>query len=212
MSITVGAITTLALALSVTGAGPAFAQDSGAQAFVEGERLKIVALLRQPASPDRDADIGQAVETLADYVELSRRSLGEPCPKAEPGCQDHWASLSEDQRAEVIGLVKQLVARRVVDGLRSVLDYGVTYKGVKRNAEGDARVRTEIRSRRDPHAPAMEVDYVVRPAPGGYRVVDIVTDGSSLTRNYYDQIHLLFANRSNGYTSLVAKLSEVARR
>jgi len=40
------------------------------------------------------------------------------------------------------------------------------------------------------------------------RVVDIVTEGSSLTKSYYDQFHRMLTNAGQGYAYIVRKLNE----
>jgi len=198
---------TLALALALALASPAHADDPGAQSFVEKEHVQITALLRQPASAGRDAQITQTLDGMVDYDELTRRAFGSPCPAAEPGCQDHWADLSSQQKTEVTGKLKQLVQKNYKKNLAKTLDYDVTYKGAK-DAGTDTRIRTEAKSKLKPRDPAVQVDYVVRQASGAYRVVDIVTEGSFLTKNYYDQFHKMLTDPAKLYPHLVAKLDE----
>jgi ABC-type transporter MlaC component len=38
--------------------------------------------------------------------------------------------------------------------------------------------------------------------------VDIVTEGSSLTKNYYDQFHRMLTTQGQGYSYLVQKLRD----
>jgi phospholipid transport system substrate-binding protein len=197
----------LAVALGMPLATPAFAQDPGAQTFVEGEHVKINALLRQPESADRNAHVNQVLDSMVDYDELARRTFGQPCPAAEPACQNHWGALADAQKTEATSLLRQLVEKNYRKNLVKTLDYDITYKGA-REAEGDTRIRTEAKSKSKPRDPAIQVDYVVRGANGAYHVVDIVTEGSSLTKNYYDQFHKMLTNPDQGYPHLVAKLRE----
>jgi ABC-type transporter MlaC component len=87
------------------------------------------------------------------------------------------------------------------------LDYEVTYRGTK-DTPGASKVRTEAKSKLNPRDPAVQVDYVVQSIKNEYRVVDIVTEGSSLTKNYYDQFHKMLTNPSQGYAHVVTKLKE----
>ena len=95
-------------------------------------------------------------------------------------------SYDDEQKAEVRELLEQLVRKTYQKNLAKTLDYDVTYKGA-RDAGGDTRVLTEAKNKLKPRDPAVRVDYVVKQTPSGPRVVDIVTEGSSLTKNYYDQ-------------------------
>jgi len=44
--------------------------------------------------------------------------------------------------------------------------------------------------------------------PKGPRVVDIVTEGSSLTKNYYDQFRKKMDDPNEGYPNIVQKLKD----
>jgi ABC-type transporter MlaC component len=198
---------TLALAASLAIASPALADDPGAQTFVEKEHTQLTALLRQPASTGRDAQITQTLDTMVDYDELARRAFGAPCPASEPGCQNHWTDLTDAQKTEVTLKLKQLVEKNYKKNLSKTLDYDVTYKGSK-DAGADTRIRTEAKSKLKPRDPAVQVDYVVRQASGSYRVVDVVTEGSFLTKNYYDQFHKMLTDPTKLYPHLIAKLND----
>ena len=56
----------------------------------------------------------------------------------------------------------------------------------------------------------MQVDYVVRSARVRQlpQVIDIVTEGSSLTKNYYDQFHRMLTTDGQKYPYLVQKLRD----
>ncbi len=86
--------------------------------------------------------------------------------------------------------------------LTKTLDYDVTYKG-SRDAGGDTRVLTEAKSKTNPRDTAVRVDYLVRQTPRGPRVVDIVTEGSSFSKNLYVQFR-----KMDDYGKIVEKLKE----
>ncbi len=202
-----GTLSGLVSALVLVFAGSAFAQDAGAQSFVENEHVKLTSLLRQPPSGARDSQIDQTLDRMVDHNELTRRALGQPCPVGEPSCTNHWSALSDAQKTEVTDLLLKLVEKNYRKNLVKTLDYEVNYKGV-RDQSGDTRVRTEAKSTLKPRDPAVQVDYVLRPDGGTYHVVDIVTEGSSLTKNYYDQFHKMLTNPAQGYPHMVNKLRE----
>jgi ABC-type transporter MlaC component len=186
---------------------PAASADEGAQRFVQTEHAKLEALLRQPASPARDGQVTHTLDTMVDYDELARRAFGQPCPPTHSACVNHWGELTEQQRTEVSTLLKKLVEKNYRKNLIKTLDYEVIYRGQKEVA-GDAKIRTEAKSKLKPRDPAVQVDYVVKPIGAGYRVVDIVTEGSSLTKNYYDQFHKMLTTPGQGYPHVVKKLNE----
>jgi ABC-type transporter MlaC component len=193
------ALATLALS------GHARAED--AQSFIEHEHNKLGQLLHQPASPAREQEIDQALDGFVDYDELTRRAFGEPCPAAIPSCDDLWAKYDDRQKSEVRELLSQLVRKSYRKNLLKTLDYDVSYRG-SREAAGDTRVLTEAKSKLKPREPAIRVDYVVKQTEHGYRVVDIVTEGSSLTKNYYEQFRKKMENPAEGYPNIVQKLRD----
>ncbi len=186
-------------------AAPASAED--AQGFIQREHEKVDRLLHEPASGTRDAGINQALDTFVDYDELTRRAFGEPCHPSLPSCEDLWSQYSAAQKTEVHDLLKQLVQKSYRKNLLKTLDYDIDYRGT-RDSGGDTRVSTEAKSKVKPRDPAIRVDYIVEQTPNGFRVVDIVTEGSSLAKNYYEQFRKKMDNPAEGYPNVVQKLRD----
>lgn len=197
---------TLALATSFSLASHVASADDAtdAQAFIEKEHNEITALMKQNQS---DEAINRALDAFVDYEEVTRRSFGEPCPPAVPGCVDHYASLSHDQKDEVQSLMRQLVQKNYRKTLRKTLDYEITYKGARPDDLGDSKVRTQAQSKSQRDPPVL-ADYLVHKQNGNLKLVGIVTEGSSLTKNYYDQFHKMFITPGQGYPHLVQKLKD----
>jgi len=197
----------IALAASVSaGSGIARAADDP-QVFVQRETQRLSDFLRQPKTGTRDAQVQRELDAMVDYDELTRRAFGEPCPAAMPGCTDDWTTLTADQKKEVAGLLKQLIQRNYQKNLEKTLDYEITYKGEKPEA-GDTKIRTEAKSKSKPRDPVVQIDYVVREANGKLAVVDIVTEGTSLTKSYYEQFDKKLKDPALGYPNIVQKLKD----
>jgi phospholipid transport system substrate-binding protein len=188
-------------------AAPSLAAAEDAQSFVEHEHLRVVQILHEPASPAREAEVQAALVTFVDYEELAHRAFGDPCPPSVPSCDDLWAKYDSGQRTELRSLLEQLVRKTYQRNLLKTLNFDVTYHG-SRGAGEDTRVLTEAKDRMKPREPAVRVDYVVKQTANGPRVVDIITEGSSLTKNYYDQFRKKMANPAEGYPNIVQKLKE----
>ncbi|HXX65588.1 MAG TPA: ABC transporter substrate-binding protein [Polyangiaceae bacterium] len=186
---------------------PRAASAEDAQAFVQQQHHRIEQLLRQPVSSARDTQIQQALSEFVDYGELTRRAFGEPCPPSEPSCEDLWAGYDDAQHGELRDLLEQLVRKTYQRNLVKTLDYDVTYRP-SQQAGGDTRVRTEAKNRDKPHDAPVQVDYVVKETAGGPKVVDIITEGSSLTKNYYNQFRKKMHAPNEGYPNIVQKLRE----
>ena len=186
------------------------AHADDATAFVHAQHDQLKSLLRQPPSADRDTRVAGALSQMVDYDEMTRRAFGQPCPNELPGCKNHWADLTDAQKVEVGGLLRRLVEKSYRKNLSKTLDYDVAYpaSGTPSGANGDTSVHTEATSKSKPRDPAVLVDYIVRGVSGSMRVVDVITEGSSLTKNYYDQFHRMLTNPDQGYAYVVKKLND----
>jgi ABC-type transporter MlaC component len=198
--------TMLSLACTVL-AGSASADVEGAQSFVEKEHGQLRRLVDGNAPQDQ---VRQVIDGMVDYDELARRTLGKPCPPGVPSCKNHWdQDLNAEQQKEVTGLLRQLVEKNYRKNLTKTKDYDVTYRGAKEQGEALTKVRTEAKNKQKPRDPAYLVDYVIVEQAGGkYRVVDIITEGSSMTKNYYDQFHRMLTTPGQGYPYMVQKLRD----
>ncbi|MCL2724734.1 MAG: ABC transporter substrate-binding protein [Polyangiaceae bacterium] len=194
----------LAVALS-TLAASASADVTGAQSFVEREHGKMRKLVDQNASDDQ---LRQSIDAMVDYDELARRTFGKPCPLTISNCTNHWDELSADQQKEVTGLLRKLVEKNYIKNLNKTRNYEVTYRGAKEHGENTSKVRTEAKNNLKPRDPPVQVDYIILESGSTYKVVDIVTEGSSMTKNYYDQFHRMLTTQGQGYPYVVKKLQD----
>ena len=181
--------------------------DDPATTFVRAQHDQLRTLLRQPNSPARDTQLTNALSQMVDYDEMTRRAFGQPCPTELPGCKNHWADFTAAQKTEVSGLLRRLVEKNYRKNLATTLDYDVTYQGAS-PANGDSAVHTEATSKSKPRDPAVLVDYVVHGGAGSQKVVDVITEGASLTKSYYDQFHRMLTNPDQGYAYVVKKLND----
>jgi ABC-type transporter MlaC component len=189
----------ITLALTLASAAPALAQTP--DEFVKTGHAQLEALLKQPASAQRDAQISATFDQLVDYSELIKRCF-----------KEHWADLDATKQAEVSDLLKQIVRKNYKKNLSRTLNYNVTYTGV-RGQGNEVTVRTQAQSKVNPRDPVVQIDYVVEgPSSGPFHVVDIVAENSSTATNYYRQFHTILTDPSKGYPNLVQKLKEKIAR
>lgn len=182
----------IVLGLSL-GSGQARADElSDAQAYVERQNNTISTLLKQPASTSRDGQIAGVLDGYIDYEELTRRAFGEPCPpqaqNGNPDCGALWGKLSDGDKSEMRDLLRQLVQKNYRKNLIRTLDYAVTYHGA-REVKGESRVKTSAKNKTKVHDDtSVQVEYVVKNTGGGtFKIVDIITENSRLTTNYFRQ-------------------------
>ena len=195
--------------LSVVVTAPARADDP--QGFIQQQHAKLEQLLRLPDSDTRSAQINSALDSFVDYAELTRRAFGEPCPSSVPGCDDLWAGYNDEQKQTLRDQLTRLARKNYRKNLKKTLDYEITYRGT-RDSGGDARVMTEAKHKNNPREASVRVDYVVAQTASGLRVVDIVTEGSSLTKNYYEQFRKKMKTPEEGYPNIVQKLQDKLNR
>jgi ABC-type transporter MlaC component len=189
----------LTLALTLASAAPALAQTP--DEFVKTGHAQLEALLKQPPSAQRDAQISATFDQLLDYSELIKRCF-----------KEHWTELDATKQAEVSDLLKQIVRKNYKKNLSRTLNYNVTYTGV-RGQGNEVTVRTQAQSKVNPRDPVVQIDYVVEgPASGPFHVVDIVAENSSTATNYYRQFHTILTDPAKGYPNLVQKLKEKIAR
>ncbi len=201
-------VLTLALALASLpfAGGSAHADASTPQDFVRTEQTTLQGLLRQPVSADRDAKLNHELDGMVDYDELARRTFGHPCQISIPSCTDHWKDLSDAQKTEVAGLLKRLVQKNYRKNLIKTLGYDVNYTRAT-DVGQDAKVATDAQ-KRNSRDPAISIDYLVHGTTGSFRVVDIITERSSMAKNYYEQFHRMLTDPAQGYPHVIQRLND----
>jgi phospholipid transport system substrate-binding protein len=190
-----------ARALAVAGAvffmgATASADDASALTLVQAEQVKIEALLRSHAG---DAATNGVIDSFVDWNEFARRSLGQPCPPAVPQCTNQWAKLTPDQQKEMTDLLRAVLEKSYRKTISKTLDYNVTYKAISPSPLGDSRIRSIAKSKLNPRDPEIQVDYLVKT-----NCVDMITEGASVTKNYYDSLNKKLTNE--GYAAAVTML------
>jgi phospholipid transport system substrate-binding protein len=188
------ALATVVVALLLP--GQALAGESAKQ-FVQHRHDKLTNLLRKPASAKNDAQIVAAVDAMLDYSALAEESLGK-----------HWGQLSEAQRTEFRSLLQQLVRRAYQRDLRKTLDYEVAVRGAE-NLQGGRLVKTVARHRSNSRSEPLSIDYALHQVDGAWLVFDIITDGSSLVRNYRNQFNRVI--KKHGVEGLLARMRKKAK-
>jgi len=168
-----------------------------ARAFVE-RRLETIRRDLREGAPDEL--VTRSVDALVDYDELTRRSLGKPCPTRLPSCTNEWDRLADDQQRAIALRMRQIVGSHLRRTLAQTLDCTLAYAGDLSIVRTDAK-RCPRKSDED-----MRVDYVVRSSASSRAVVEIVTEGSSTTANYYNQFHRMLSAPDQGYAYLIERL------
>lgn len=190
---------------AMTTTGFALADAAGAQTFVEREHDKMRKLVESNGSSEQ---LRQSIDAMVNYDELAKRTLGKTCPTGVSSCKNHWDELTADQQREVTGLLQKLVEKNYQKNLEKTRNYAISYRGSKEQSDSVSKVKTEAKSKVNPRDPAVQIDYVILGEGSNYKVVDIITEGSSMTKNYYDQFHRMLTTAGQGYPYMVKKLND----
>lgn len=178
------------LLLLVTLAPVAWA--AAAEDYVKAKQTELTTLIRKPRTPESDATLIKLFDGLLDYEALAKDSLGE-----------EWDRRTPDERKEFQQLLSTLVQRAYTKGIRDTLDYDITFRGEVEGKSGKV-VQTVATHKTDKRKEPVHIDYVVRQSGAVWRVVDIVTEGSSLVSNYRNQFRRVIEQK--GFAGLLEKM------
>jgi len=181
----------IALLLLLLTLAPA-ALAAAAEDYVKAKQVELTALIRKPRTPESDATLIKLFDGLLDYEALAKDSLGE-----------EWDKRTPDERKEFQQLLSTLVQRAYTKGIRDTLDYEVAFRGEIDGKAGKV-VQTIATHKTDKRKEPVHIDYVVRQAGSVWRVVDIVTEGSSLVANYKNQFRRVIEQK--GFSGLLEKM------
>ncbi len=185
------------IALMGLGLAPASARAADpAQAFIQARQAEVTSLLRQASGGARDKKVSLVLEQMIDFTELAHRSLAA-----------HWDDLSAAQQKEFTGVLRQLVQRNYERNIKNILGYDVEYLGQEPVGEDkNVLVHTKATSKTNEREEPISIDYRMMPSGDAWRVVDIVTEGSSMVGNYKNQFHRII--QKDGYEALLKKMKD----
>lgn len=186
-------------------AGTALAQTGPGTTVVRNANDQIRKLLQKKAKPGSAEekklakDVTTSVRDFLDIDDLGKRSL-----------VDHWDKLTDAQKQEFQRLLRQLIEKNYVKGLRANLKYKVTYTGEKANKNGTLVVSTEIETKRRGRPYTVDIDYVLQKQDGKWRAFDVKTDGVGLVKNYRAQFNKLIGK--HGFDGLLKRMRKKAAK
>jgi phospholipid transport system substrate-binding protein len=179
---------TFALCAAALAAAPA-ALAASAEDFVKTKQTELMKLVKQ-GKPD--AEVDRVFDQVLDYRVL-----------AEAALRDHWADRTEAERAEFTELLSKLVRASYRKNLKKTLGYDVAYKGTEKGQDGEI-VRTVAKNINDAREEPMSIDYVVRSQAAGQRIVDVVTEGSSMVQNYRSSFNRIM--KKGGFPEVLKRM------
>jgi phospholipid transport system substrate-binding protein len=148
---------------------------------------KLLKTLGDPAfkakpEDERIAIIGAEIETVFDFKELSRRTLGK-----------HWKKMSAGQRKEFVELFKELLQGVYADRLLAYSDQKVIFDKEIMLKKGRAEVQSYLQTSDGKKIPLF---YRMTDKSGSWKVYDIIIEGVSMVKNYRTQFREILAKNS----------------
>lgn len=168
---------------------------SDPQRWIQTRHGAVQTILRTvPAGPPRDAQIGRIFNGMLDLDDLAQHALA-----------PNWSQRTEAERREFIDLLRQLIENNYQHNLDETLEYQVTYSPAQLGADGmTATVSTVARSRTNPRATPVTVEYHLHRRGADWLVQDLVTNGSSLVQSYHDSYSRIIRDR--GFPELLNRM------
>ena len=176
-----------ALALAAPVAFAAEAQD-----FMKAKQTELSTLVKNAKTAADDKKLHAAFDEVLDYDVLARESL-----------KDQWDGLKPEERTEFQETLKKLVRAAYKKSLKRIGNYEVEFVGVSKGELGQI-VRTVAKSRTNAREEPISLDYVVHEVAGKWRIVDVVTEGSSLLNNYRSQFRKII--KKQGFAELMRRM------
>jgi phospholipid transport system substrate-binding protein len=166
---------------------------ASAEDFVKAKQTELMKLVKQ-GKPD--AEVDKIFDQVLDYRVL-----------AEAALKDHWAERSDAEREEFTGLLAKLVRASYRKNLKKTLGYDIAYKGTEQGKDGEV-VRTVATSSKNARQEPLSIDYVVRTQGAGQRIVDVVTEGSSMVGNYRSSFNRIM--KKGGFPEVLKRMRKRA--
>ena len=192
-------LATLVLSIFLV-AGPARAAAPDAEsdpvAFLQAFSDRAIAMLADDSlsKEQRAREFRSLLRSGFDMERIGRAVLGR-----------YWRSATPEQRAEFLQLLEEFVVLFYADRLS---DYsGETLRTGKARVRGDrdALVRSRVLS---PDRPAVAVDWRLRRTAEGWRIIDVMIEGVSMTITHRSEFAAVISNSPARIEGLLQKLRE----
>lgn len=166
---------------------------SEAKAFLRGFSERAIAMLADDALSDgeRAQEFRDLLHDGFDMPLIGRAVLGR-----------YWHAATAEQREEFVELFEDFVVRFYGDRLSAysgeTLELGAAHVRAK-----DALVRSRVV---DTNGPPLAVDWRLRHSAHGWRVVDVVIEGVSMTITHRSEFAAIIDNNRGGVEGLLEQL------
>lgn len=194
--LTAGAITTASLLLAGL-PRLAFAQADGASAFIDDMAKRAIGILQAggASTAQGKAQFTQILNQGFDLPTIGRFVLGR-----------YWNSASPQQQREYMDLFERMIVETYSRRFQNYQGETLVVKGTQAVGNGnDTLVQTEIRQK---DGPPIQVDWRVRQAGGGYKVVDVIVARVSMSVTQRDEFASVIAQNGGNVEGLLQALRQ----
>jgi phospholipid transport system substrate-binding protein len=200
-SVPAHAVAGVALVVALVGlAAGVISAAPSPMAQIERSIDAVLRVLKEPvsaaagSSAERRAAVIAIADDIFDWTEMTRRSLAR-----------HWSTLDARQRAEFVGLFRELLAHSYMSRLEEYSGEPIRY--VSERVDGDyASVGTTITTTRGTVVPVV---YRMLRSADRWRIYDVRIEGVSLVSNYRTQFNSII--QTSSFAELIARLRDKVR-
>lgn len=158
---------------------------------LKAKETELRTLLATPTGPGRTTQLKALADTVLDYGELARQSLG---PRA-------WSKRTPAEQAEFQKLLQALIEKNYVEQAERDPEFRVQWQQQELGRKGDrARVVTLAASK----SAEIELEYRLMLTERGWIVYNLLIDGVSMTRNYRKTFKRII--RRQGFPKLIERM------
>ena len=140
------------------------------------------AAFKAKTKDERIAIISKEIETVFDFKELSRRTLGK-----------QWKKMSAEQQKEFVQLFRQLLQGVYADRLLAYSDQKIIFDKEIMLKKGRAEVQSYLQTADGKKIPLF---YRLTDKSGSWRVYDVIIEGVSMVKNYRTQFRQILSKDS----------------
>jgi phospholipid transport system substrate-binding protein len=173
---------------------PAYAQASGANAFVKSFADDLVGIVNGPnGNAQKKAALGPVIDSNVDVARIAKFCLGR-----------FWSTATPAQQSEYTTLFHQVLLNEISGHLG---DYrGVTYTMTGDMPQGESTLVGTVINR--PNAPAANVKWVVDTSGGAPKVVDVIAEGTSMRLTQRNDYASYLSQHGNSIDALIEALKK----
>ncbi len=149
---------------------------------------QVIATLGDPAfkaktKDEQIAQIGEEINSIFDFKELSRRTLGR-----------EWKKMKPEQQKEFVQLFRELLQGVYADRLLAYSDQKIIFGKETMLKKGRAEVQSYLQTSDGKKIPLF---YRLTDKSGSWKVYDVIIEGVSMVKNYRTQFRQILAKGSH---------------